>query len=232
MKKKIKIFILTTFVLVFPISSFGQLGIRAGVNMANEIRSFNNESIVAAFNNDNLTGYNVGLVYQFNPKQTGLGLELGALLSQKGSVFRIDNSKVVNSIIKGYHEINYVDVPLNIRFRLDIGSAISFFASGGAYGSYALNGKTVFESDIVADISKSDSFDDFMSRIDYGYSVGAGIEFIRKIQLSAGWSEGLQKKDATKSLLEQINNETGNSVPNLTSKSNSRVFTVSLTYLF
>ena len=56
---------------------FAQLGIRAGINLANEIKSFSNEDISAGFSTENLTGYHIGLVYQAMPQKSGLGGDLG-----------------------------------------------------------------------------------------------------------------------------------------------------------
>lgn len=223
--------IILSIILLMSTSSYAQLGIRGGVNMANELHSFNSDAIEAAFQSDNLTGYQIGLIYQLNPKRSGLGFEVGALLSQKGGVFQVDSTGLVQSLIRGYHEINYVEVPINIRLKMNFGGIIGIFGTAGAYGAYALNGKTVFESDI-ASIVHADSFDSFMDRIDYGYSYGAGVELLKKIQLGFQWSQGLQKRDANKSILDKISTESGGTVPNLTAKNASKAFSITLTYLF
>lgn len=224
-------YFLSAIILLFTATGYAQFGIRGGINMANELHSFNHEAISAAFQSDNLTGYQVGLVYEFNPRKSGLGFEIGALLSQKGGVFRMDSTNFAQSLIKGYHEINYVEVPMNVRLRLNFGGVLGVFGTAGIYGAYALRGKTVFESDI-ATLIHEDSFDSFMNRIDYGYSYGVGVELLRKIQLGLQWSQGLQKRDANKNILDKISTESGGIAPNLTAKSSSNVFTVVLTYLF
>lgn len=223
-------YIVTIFILLLTTTGYAQLGIRGGINMANEIHTFSREDISAAFSADNLTGYQIGLVYESNPRRSGLGFEIGALLSQKGSVFRMDSSSLVQSLIKGYHEINYIEVPVNIRLRLSFGGIIGVYGTAGIYGAYALKGKSAFESDIVTLIHE-ESFDSFMNRIDYGYSYGGGVELLKKIQLGFQWSQGLQKIDANRNILDKITNESGNTVPNLTAKTSLKVFSVSLTYL-
>ncbi|HHT22432.1 MAG TPA: PorT family protein [Bacteroidales bacterium] len=219
------------FLILFASNAFSQLGIKAGVNMANEIHSFNKESISAAFASENLNGLHVGLVYQLNPKKSGFGFDLGALFSQKGNMFNYDNnSGIEENIVRGYHEINYIDVPVNLRLKLKFGGVVGIYATGGVYGSYALNGQTVFESDIST-LRYEESFDDFMDRIDYGYSVGGGIEFLNKFQIGVKWDQALQKKDASKSILEKVGDADGGMNPNLEAKKQSRVFSVSLTFL-
>lgn len=78
-------FFLTLILAVASVSyASAQLGIRAGVNMANEIQTFDQEGISNAFHNDNLTGYQVGLVYQFNPKNRVLDLNWALCFHKKG----------------------------------------------------------------------------------------------------------------------------------------------------
>lgn len=228
---KSKLFITLSIVFFCTSYASAQLGIRAGVNMANEIQTFDYEGISSAFQNENLTGYQVGLVYQLNPTRSGFGFEVGTLLSQKGGVFSLDSTGVVNSLVKGYHEINYVEVPMNLRLRLNFGGVVSVFGTAGVYGAYALKGKTVFESDLPT-LIKEDSFDGFMDRIDYGYSFGGGVELIKKLQIGATWSQGLQKRDGNKSIADMLTTESGGMVPNLKPTSKNKAFSVTLTYLF
>ncbi|MDR1585629.1 MAG: hypothetical protein LBS07_05590, partial [Prevotellaceae bacterium] len=70
-----RLFLLSFFfvILFFTGGVFAQLGIKAGVNMANEIRSLTVEDIEAGFRSENLTGYHIGIVYQvpFSKEQSG-----------------------------------------------------------------------------------------------------------------------------------------------------------------
>lgn len=224
---KLKTTILSVFLILFSTVSYAQLGIRAGVNMANELHSFNLESIESALQSENLTGFQAGLVYQLNPKKSGLGFEVGALFAQKGGIFKFDKNDVIQSLIKGYREVNYIEVPVNLRLKISSGGVVGLYGNAGIYGAYALKGKTVFESDI-ATLVKEDTFDGFMDRIDYGYSFGGGIELVRKLQIGVNYSQGLQKRDTDKSILEKLDD----GGLNLKATNTSKVFSISLTYLF
>jgi hypothetical protein len=195
---------------------YAQLGIKAGVNMASEIKSFSQADIAAGFNSKNLTGYQVGLVYQAMPKKSGLGIEIGALLSQKGSTFHFDSTSVSNTLKEGYKEINYVEVPFNVRYRISLGF-LGIYGFGGIYGGYALSAKTVEE---ISNAVETASFTNVMDRIDYGYNFGAGIELFRKIHFGATWSQGI--KDI---------NITSAGLPTAT-KTTNRVLSFNLVYLF
>jgi len=193
---------------------YAQFGIKGGVNMANEIKSLSQSGITNSFNSENLTGYQLGVVYQAMPKKSGLGVEIGVLLSQKGSTF--SDSTDLTAIKSGYKEINYLEVPFNLRYRLSLGF-IGIYGFGGIYGGYALTAKTVDE---VANTTVNASFTNTSDRIDYGYNFGAGLELFKKIQFGATWSQGL--KDVT---------ITGSDLSAATSSKN-KVFTLNLVYMF
>ena len=214
MKSK-KVFFLIAL-LICTSGLYAQLGIKAGVNMANEIKSFSQADIDAGFYSNNLTGYQLGLVYQAMPKKSGLGFEIGAMLSQKGSTFHFDSINVANTLKEGYKELNYLEVPLNIRYRLALGF-IGIYGFGGVYGGYALSGKTVTETTNTTEI---ETFQSFSDRLDYGYNFGAGIELFKKIQLGGTLSQGLKNTISTITNLPQPTTAT------------NRVLSVNLVYLF
>jgi hypothetical protein len=206
---KRKSFFLLFALTIFTNGLFAQLGLKAGVNMASEIKSLSQADIAAGFNTNNLTGYQIGLVYQAMPKKSGLGVEIAALLSQKGST--IDSTNLVNSITEGYKELNYIEMPLNLRYRLSLGF-IGIYGFAGVYGGYALSGKIVDE---ITEVTENETFQSFMDHVDYGYNFGAGIELFKKIQLGGTWSQGLKN--------------TSNST---TTTTNNRVFSINLVYMF
>nr|MBP6635444.1 outer membrane beta-barrel protein [Paludibacter sp.] len=86
----------------------------------------------------------------------------------------------------------------------------------GLYTGYALNGKKVDETQ---NSTEEIGFQNFMNRLDFGYNLGVGVEFFRKIQLGATWSQGLKIIESTNS---------GTTEP----EGINRVFSLNLTYLF
>jgi hypothetical protein len=212
MKSKQAIILILT---VFTSSIYAQLGIRAGVNMANEIKSFSQSDISTSFNSNNLTGYQFGLVYQVMPKKSGFGIEFGALISQKGSTFS-DSTNVVDVIKQGYRELNYVEIPLQLRYRFTLGF-IGIYGIAGIYGGYALSEKTVNE---ITNVIQEQAFQSYKDRVDYGFNLGAGLELFNKIQLGTNWSQGLRNTAFT---------NTGLPTPSFAT---NRVFTINLVYLF
>lgn len=202
-----------TVLLICTTGLYAQLGIKAGVNMANEIKIFEPNAITNAFSSKNLTGYQIGLIYQAMPKKSGLGCEFGAVLTQKGSTF--SDSTNTGGITEGYKELNYVEIPFNMRYRLSLGF-IGIYGVAGIYAGYALSGKTVDE---ITQNVQDETFTTFTDHLDYGYNLGAGLELFRKIQLGATWSQGL--KNTT---------QTAIGLP-LPIASSNRVFSINLVYM-
>ncbi|MEI8271993.1 MAG: outer membrane beta-barrel protein [Paludibacter sp.] len=207
--------IILVVLLTITTGLFAQFGIKTGVNMANEIKSFSQADIAAGFDSKNLNGYQIGLIYQAMPKKSGLGFEIAAILTQKGSAFT-DTSTVAGIIQKGYRELNYVEVPLNLRYRLMLGF-ISIYGTAGVYGSYELSGKTVNE---ITDATQNSTYPTFMDHVDYGYNLGLGLELFKKMQFGGTWSQGIKNSPAL---------TTG--LPSALTSSN-RVFSINLVYMF
>lgn len=210
MKKFLKILVVLFF---FISSTYAQIGIKAGINLANQIKSLSSQDISDGLSRENLTGYQVGLIYQLNPRKSGIGAEIGLLVSQKGFSFS-DSTSLANNVLRGYHELNYIELPLNLRYKIKLGF-LGVYGYGGLYGGYAMNGRHVIETENTsADIS----FKEMVDRADYGYNLGLGLEFFNKIQFGANWSQGIKNTNLE-------NNTAENTIRN-------RVFSIGLTYLF
>ena len=212
---KCKHFSLLVVMLFCATGLFAQLGIKAGVNIATETMSFSQSNTKAGFNSTNLTGYQIGLVYQVMPKKSGFGFEIGALLTQKGSTFS-DSTHIDNVIKQGYKELNYLEIPLNLRYHLSFG-LFGVYGFGGLYGGYALSGKTVDEG---TNNTQNTAYASMKDHVDYGYNAGAGVELFKKIQFGATLSQGL--KNTSVAIV---------GLPTPT-KATNRVYSVNLVYLF
>lgn len=208
-----------TFVLFAPNTSlFAQFGIRAGINLASEVKLEQVAEVIGGLQKENLTGYQIGLIYQAMPAMSGLGADFALMLSQKGYVFT-DKESLTSMVIHGYKEVNYFELPVNLRYRVKLGF-LAIYGYGGMYAGYLISGKSTNETQ---NTSENISLSGFKSALDYGYNLGMGFEFFNKIQLGASWSQGLK----------EISSEFSNS--NSNSNSNdcyNRVFSVNLCYMF
>ncbi len=205
--------VLIVILLFVATAAHAQLGIRAGVNMANEIKSFTQGSIANAFSSENLTGYHIGIMHQSVPEKTGFGGDIALLFSQKGSSY--SNAIDTENPIDGYRELNYFEMPFNVRYQVRLGFA-TLYATSGLYAAYFVSGK-----DVALSVTENILIDEFVDRLDFGYSFGGGLELFRKIQLGASLSRGLRS-----------NNAAYTSTINSISTSQNRVFSINLSYLF
>lgn len=208
-----KLYFSTVALLLLATFAHAQVGIRAGLNMANEINSFTSQNIGSAMSSENLTGYHIGIMHQSVPEKSGFGGDMALLFSQKGSSYT-DAADAQNEI-NGYRELNYFEMPFNVRYQLRLGFA-SLYATSGLYAAYFLSGKDVAQGN-----AQNVLIDNFVDKLDFGYSFGGGIELFRKIQLGASWSRALRNNNAA-----YTNTITG------ISTSQNRVFSLNLSYLF
>ena len=209
-------FLLFFVAVLFSSQLFAQLGIKAGVNISSEIRNWKD---IENISTDNLSGFHVGLIGQipFSKKASGFGMEIGAFFSQKGSFFSfVEDENLPNIITKAYNELNYAEVPLSLRYNLCLG-IVGIYGSAGVYAGYMFNGKTVDET--AKEVSKM-KFSEFTDRLDYGCTLGVGVEVLRKIQIGASWSRGLKTNQIKIDALDEIFDSQNNT------------FSIGLAYLF
>ncbi|HRZ98118.1 MAG TPA: outer membrane beta-barrel protein, partial [Paludibacter sp.] len=168
------------------------------------------------FKTENLTGYQLGLNYQmFSRKNKYAGGDIGLYISQKGFAYS-DSTKLLDIVTLGYKELNYLELPINFRYRFST-KIIGIYGTGGVYGGYVLSGKTVNETE---NSTEELPFLTDPDRFDYGYCLGAGVEFFKKVQFGLSWTQGLKNFIAQK-------------IQNSSTQSNTdnRVFSVNLTYI-
>ena len=111
--------------------------------------------------------------------------------------------------------VNYLDVPLNLKFSTDM-SGTTVYGIVGPYIGVAISGKQKFDGDSVDLDIGSDEDEDDVTRLDFGLSIGAGAEFGA---ISVGATYGLG--------LANISPYTDNGT-----KGKNRVFAISIGYKF
>ena len=130
-------------------------------------------------------------------------LQPGIIYMEKGRKFYMRNdtttSMLTDTISSSYNlGINYIDIPLNLAYKIPLGKKASFFLSAGPYVGFFYNGKQKNETRMYS----SNSFKDEEVRLESGNEKGkfktfnagvnarAGLE-IGNVLLSGFLSEGL-----------------------------------------
>lgn len=203
-------------------ASFAQtFGIKAGLNLANVLAEDDEDSYSDDFEMN--PGFHAGATAEF-PIAGILSFETGLLLSTKG--FRLSEEEdLFGETFKTVYKMNllYLDIPLTAKASFDLGGA-KIYGAFGPYIGAGLSGKTKSEVTYMGETEKeeediewgNDAENDDLKRLDFGLSMGAGIE-IKAVQI--GFSYGLG--------LANISAETEDGL-----KINNRVLGISLGYKF
>ncbi|MCZ2102642.1 MAG: PorT family protein [Chitinophagales bacterium] len=217
MKNLLKLFVVILAISATSTLQAQEIGIKGGVNFANILAKDNDETYSDDFKS--LLGFHAGVTVDF-PFTDMLAFQTGALLSQKGYKFEESEG---GFFIKNKTTINYVDIPLHLKASFGVGG-LNIYALAGPYVGIGLSGKSKYEYNFGGqtekeeeDISFGSGDDDDIKRLDYGLSVGAGVEINNQVSLGATYNLGLAN----------LSNYTDNG-----SKINNRVFQISVGYKF
>lgn len=173
MKKLITIFA-ATFLLLAAIPAAAQLkfGVKAGANISH--LSLSKE----VYSSQNIAGFTGGIMGEFTLPVLGLGVDASVLYSRKGA--KLGATTALNGLEVKTQNLDYIDIPVNLKWKLNIpfvkpflavGPNFSFLVSNNNLGNFIKNAKD--------------------KTFDLGINVGGGIELFSKIQIAAQYCWGL-----------------------------------------
>jgi len=225
------------------------LGFVAGVNMSNEVTTFNGAATAKSASMDDLKGLVIGPTLEMMLPKIDLGVELSTFYSRKGSNFNYSINYPANGYdikFDGYKSIDYLEVPVYLKWKFGP-PEFKGFVSAGLYWGFGFNGDFVVENaydllnngapipELVKSTKMSFGYDKTspFKTIDTGYSVGLGIEILRTLQFGVYYSYGDQSivNEKSMSLIladSKYNYKAGDF--NISSKNS--VYTMRLTYFF
>ena len=173
MKQKLAFILILSFALIN--ANAQRIGIKAGVNLANARYEYTQTSISTT----NLIGFQAGLIGEL-PLSDALYVNSGALFTMKGTKLSLMGFEMD-------FPVNYVEVPLYLAYKYDLG-VLKLYAQAGPYLGVGVSAKMKSGSDETTIDFGSET--DQMKRLDYGANFGAGIE-IGAIQVGANYGLGL-----------------------------------------
>ena len=159
---------LLVIAVLFSVSAVNaqlRFGAKGGLNIAKA--EFNKD----AFRSDNVTGFHVGPTIEAMFGKGGLGFDAALLYSQKG--FYSDDETV---------RISYLEVPVNLKFKLGM-PLINPYVAAGPYVGFRVSGDEPWNVGIKEQI-KAKSFG-------AGLNFSVGAELFDKLQLGLNYSWGL-----------------------------------------
>jgi len=173
MKQKLTLICILSISLVT--ANAQKIGIKAGLSLANAQYEYTESSISTS----NLIGVQVGLIGEM-PISNEIYLNSGILFSQKGTKLSILGVEVD-------FPINYLEIPLNLAYKYDLGSAKIFAQAGPSLG-YGLSAKMKGGGDEETIDFGTET--DQMKRLDFGVNFAAGLE-IKVVQFGINYGLGL-----------------------------------------
>lgn len=191
MKKLLRIIIVFCFITL-SFESFAQLkfGPKIGINFAKQKHVYDGKT-----DNDvkGIISFAIGGIvdYAFTD---AFSIQPGLLLSGKG--FKYTETEDGDTY-KDWLKLNYLEIPINIVYKHDIGNMIIYGAAGPYFG-FAIGGKWKYEyeEDGDSDSGSTDvkfgdgENDDGIKRGDFGLNIGTGVE-INSFQIGINYGLGL-----------------------------------------
>lgn len=177
-----KLLTIVALMVLGATTSFAQLGLRAGVNFNNIGKDAKDDPILKA---ENKTGFHIGAVYNID-LIGAFSVEPGLYFSQKGFKLNDDDANM-----------NYLEVPVNVKFKLLDLSALALDAHIGPFAALGLGGK--WKNDL-GEIKLFDKDEGDYNRFDFGLQMGVGAVFINKIYAGVHYDMSLTKVNEAESL--------------------------------
>lgn len=155
-------------------------GVRAGLNLTDVHSTATAGSVTITHTTDPKVGFQAGLVADYALSNTFSIQPAVVFATQGGKVGRNNNS--IN------YRLNYIQVPINAIYKIDLGFA-GLLLQAGPYFGYALNGNTSVDgSDRSTDIEFGSNNNE-LKPFDFGVGAGAGLQF-GNLQLVLGYNFG------------------------------------------
>lgn len=171
--------------------SFGQsvrFGVKAGLNLSDQAIN----SLGMPVKSSNITGFHAGGIFDF--EFMGISVQPGVFYSQKGYQYNqalSNGSQTLQNPVIGKIQLNYLEVPLNLLYKIRAMPELRFYLGGGGYAGYGLSGSYIVSGERT-DVYFVKSIQGYQYKNpDYGINFIAGAEILKKLIVDANYSLGL-----------------------------------------
>ena len=132
-------------VMAMPANAQFKFGVKAGLNVTNP--SLSKEVI----NADNRNGFFVGPMVEFTVPIVGLGIDAALLYDNKS--LKLENEESGQSVSETLH---YIDIPINVKYTIGLGSLASVYAATGPQFSYniAMHSTSLISAGTLVQVSR------------------------------------------------------------------------------
>ena len=186
--------------LLIAASAHAQLGVVAGITSSKA-------TIDAALSDvQNITQYHVGLTYKISLGGI-FAIQPSLIYNVKGA--KIAEFKAVGDISSFDYKNGYLELPVQIQAGLNLGVA-RIYAIAEPFLGYAITNSTQSSNGTKIDVK----WNEVKNKLEYGVGVGAGIELIKHVQVSARyfWNLGNVESVAWASVTDAVSNKAANGI--------------------
>ena len=185
--------------LLVAVSAHAQFGIVAGITSSKA-------TIDAALSDvQNVTQYHVGLTYK---------IDLGIVAIQPALIYNVKGAKVsefkeLGDIASFDYKNGYLELPVQVQAGLNLGVA-RIYAIAEPFIGYAITNSTQSSNGNEIDVK----WNEVKNKLEYGIGVGAGVELIKHVQISARyfWNLGNVEKVAIATVIDAVSNKAANGI--------------------
>lgn len=170
--KNLKHLIIVAMMAVFACGQANaefRFGIKAGLN----VNKLHLSDYKANLNSDNQCGFTAGVMTEFTVPVVGIGFDLSLMYTHM-------NNEIKEGINEGAVGKNFLEIPLNLKYKFNIpviNSIIRPMVYTGPTMALKLD-KSTFEG-----ISTK--------TVQMGWNIGLGLEFFKHLQVSGGYTFGM-----------------------------------------
>ena len=176
MKSSIRIIVLAivAMIIALPASAQFRFGIKAGVAL-NSLHF--SSDYLENLNSDNRAGFTGGLMAEFTLPVIGLGLDASLMYVHRSAEEAVDTDDAEGEV--SFAKRDYIEIPINVKYKFSIPAISSIVAP------YVFTGPSI--AFLVSDSKEKNK------KCDFAWNVGAGVELVRHLQVSASYGFGITK---------------------------------------
>lgn len=225
--------ILTTLVLAMamcmalPSAAQVKFGVKGGLNVSQiDLKGNILKSTLAK---DNQQGFFAGVTVDANIPVIGLGADIAVLY---------DNKKV--ELDTETKTVEYIDLPLNVKYTLGLGSIASVYVATGPQFSWNISGKkwalpenqeTI--SGGIKDITTETKSEFQLKKSEFSWNVGAGVTLLKHLRVGYNYNIAIGNTASVNQTIKTLRDDLTWSKPEETSgELKNNTHQISLTYFF
>lgn len=224
MKKRLSILLLIMALLTTGAQAQLKLGIKGGLNISKaDFSGFEN-----TFKSENMNGFFIGPMLDLHIPIIGLGLDGSLLYSQRGTKFTSIATNM--SITNKQHAL---EIPINLKYQIGLGNMASIFFAAGPSFSFNIKGDNIGD-DLLALVNLPHDNSSIIDRkgAEVAVNFGGGVKLLNHLQLGINYSLPLTNTAKDNFANGNVIGEIGNVLTGKSFSSKTKMWQVSVAYLF